>query len=135
MDTKFIVGRWLIIVSANSLAPLYILEFKVSSGIIFGILTWILVYIAADRCLIRKGLKKLSNQLFFSACIRALLQVIIAIDILMGTAALYTVSILFGSFNLSSNMHDYLTTIFTGLYLSFLCIGILLVIRLCCKRL
>lgn len=120
-----IYTKWLLIVGLNAILG-FVLGVKPSDawfqvGIIAGVATWWLAYVCLDKYLIQIGCLAQSHRLALSALLRAPLQLTLLPEMYAGLAAMKTVEVL-GISNLKIAVVDaYFLTIFTGLYLSFVC--------------
>lgn len=130
--------KWLLIVCSNAALGFFLAMESGESlvGILFGILTWIVIYTVLDSYLITTGRQKLSWQLTLSTCLRIPLQSVLYIDMCAGIAAGFTIELGLGVIegDVSANTLSYLYTLFTGFYLSLVCGVIMFFINLVFKK-
>jgi hypothetical protein len=125
-------SKWILLVLANSIAG-FILGNKIEAhwiGMTGGIITWIAIYISSDIYLIRMGKLKASKRLALSTAIRAPLQITVVPDLIAGSLALSTCQGIGISSNDNKIIVSYLLALFTGAYLSCLCLIIYVIISI-----
>ncbi|AMJ88618.1 hypothetical protein AV939_19775 [Alteromonas sp. Mac1] len=99
-----------------------------------GILTFIFIYYAIDKSLIKRNLEDRRKSLILAVKIKMALQLIPFIDALAGAASLNIASAIVHKGD-SELLYIYLTTILTGVALSWVVGVIFFIVRLISKNL
>ncbi len=125
--TANIYTKWILIVSLNAVLG-FILGYEDGGyvhliGMISGVVTWFLAYLFLDKYLQKTGRKNMSRKLSLSAALRIPLQLLAIPDVYAGMAAIWTIEMLgLGGVGVGGGfIESYCATVFTGLYLSFIC--------------
>lgn len=103
------------------------------SGMLFGILTFILIYYGIDKSLIKRKLEPQRKSLVLAVKIKMALQLLPFIDALAGSASLNIVSEFIYERD-SELLYIYVTTLATGFVLSWVVGVIFFIIRLVSKN-
>ncbi len=122
--------KWFLIVGLNSIAGFIfgsgLKGVEHWTGMVTGVATWYLLYLALDCYLHEIGRTDISKRLVISTSLRIPLQLTLYPDIIAGLAALWTCEDLLGLGRLdngnSSFLLSYSLTMFTGLYLGIICL-------------
>jgi hypothetical protein len=123
-----IYTKWTIIVGLNSILGFFLGSkwnqtwFQV--GIALGVISWLFAYIILDKYLINAKRLQESKRLTICACLRIPLQLTFFPDMYAGILASVTVEFIGIKVFNSAIIEAYFLTIFTGLYLSFICAAI-----------
>jgi len=116
-----IVTRWAVVVTLNAVVGFALGYEHGILGMVFGVFTWFFIYLGFDLFLQKRGYVKASKRLFLCAVLRIFVQFIVFVDMYAGFFAIVTVEF-FGVNNPTHGfIFSYLTTFFTGLYLSVIC--------------
>jgi hypothetical protein len=127
-----IYTKWILIVGLNAVLG-FILGHETENylhllGMISGVVTWFLAYLFLDKYLQKTGRKNMSRKLSLSATLRIPLQFWFLPDMFAGIGALKTIHYIGLAALGSVFIKSYFATLFTGLYLSFICSIIYLII-------
>jgi hypothetical protein len=122
-------AKWFVIVWLNSIMG-FLLGYNGQSnylfGMVAGVMTWFVIYLAVDSYLLAKDREKLSKRLTLTAVLRVPLQITFYPDFMAGVVAMMTfetLGLVKGGF-----VEAYAMTLFTGFYLSLMCACIFAVI-------
>ncbi|AMJ92474.1 hypothetical protein Q4524_06750 [Alteromonas stellipolaris] len=107
---------------------------ELAVGMFLGILTFIFIYYAIDKSLIKRNLEDRRKSLILAVKIKMALQLIPFIDALAGAASLNIASAIVHKGD-SELLYIYLTTILTGVALSWVVGVIFFIVRLISKNL
>ncbi len=127
--------KWLLIIGLNSVSGFFWGSLWGSDngkgiehwlGMIAGVVTWYLIYVALDHYLLKVGRKELSRRLVLSASLRIPLQLTVIPDFIAGVTALLTCQYLGLTNGFLASYNDFLAsysvTLVTGLYLGVICL-------------